>query len=66
MIVAAVPLLVYSPPIITVQLKVEVPSTIADPFTLRTQAFVLVVPVPLITYPPPILTVLSMSKRSQL
>ena len=57
MIVAPVPPLVYPPPIITVPLKVEVPSTIADPFTLRTQASVLVALVQSFTYPPPILTV---------
>ena len=57
MIVSPVPLLVYQPPIATVRLKVEAPSTIAAPFTLRTPAFVLVALVPPFVHPPPILTV---------
>ena len=56
MIVAPVPPLVYPPPITTVPLKVEVPSTIADPFAVRTQASVIVALVSFV-YPTPILTV---------
>ena len=54
MIVAPIPPLVYPPPITTVPLKVEVPSTNADPFAVRTQASVIVALVSFV-YPPPII-----------
>ena len=57
MIVSPFPLLVYPPPIATVQLNVEAPSIIAAPFTLRTPVSVLVALVPPFVYSPPILTV---------